>query len=242
MNARKVFSSLILFLVLLALPIAYRTTFYYSGRAPEREITPLNLDEIQIPTPPAAQYADESVVAGDGVVLVDMAHSNQLQMPELNVLAGRLAARGHQLVSWTGGGLEDALREASAFLVAAPLELFDEDEVAAVVDFVASGGRLLLLGDPTRYGFTMDEDGWIIGIDSDARSLNSLGATFGITFVDDYLYNVSDNEGNFRNIKLSGWEESDLTRGIDTVVFYAAHSLAVGDEAAAILARLNLEP
>ena len=236
MNARKALSFLILFFVLLALPIAYRYTFHYTGSPPEREVNRPQLDEIQVPTPPAAQYTDETVIAGDGIVVVDMAHNNQIQMPELNVLASRLAARGHQLVDWTDGSLKDALLEASAFLVITPLESFEEDQVATVVEFIASGGRLLLVGDPTRYGYLVDDWGWISGIDSDARYLNSLGASFGITFVDDYLYNVNDNEGNFRNIKLSEWGESQLTRGVETVVFYAAHSLAVGDEAAVILA------
>ncbi len=236
MKARKALSALILFLALLALPSVYRWVTHYTGPARDRTVTRPQLEEIQVPTPPAAQYADEEVVAGDGVVLVDLSHDNQIQISELSVLAGRLAARGHQMVSWEGGSLKDALRDASAFLVAAPLVVFEEDEVAEVVDFVASGGRLLLLGDPTRYGYQMDDYGWITGIDSDARSLNSLSAAFGITFVDDYLYNVSDNEGNFRNIKLSDWDESDLTRGVETVVFYAAHSLAVGEQAAAIRA------
>jgi hypothetical protein len=239
MKARKALSALVLFLVLLVLPTAYRYVTFYTGPAQDRTVTRPQLDAIQIPTPPAAQYADEEVVAGDGVVLVDMAHENLLQMPELNVLAGRLAARGHQLVSWDGENLKEALRDASAFLVAVPLTAFQEDEVGDVVDFVASGGRLLLLGDPTRYGYQMDEYGWITGIDSDAQSLNSLSAAFGITFVDDYLYNVVDNEGNFRNIKLSDWDESDLTKGVETVVFYAAHSLAVGEQAAAIRADQN---
>ena len=114
MNARKALSFLILFFVLLALPIAYRYTFHYTGSPPEREVNRPQLDEIQVPTPPAAQYTDETVIAGDGIVVVDMAHNNQIQMPELNVLASRLAARGHQLVDWTDGSLKDALLEASA--------------------------------------------------------------------------------------------------------------------------------
>jgi hypothetical protein len=236
MNVRRTLSFLILFLVLLALPIAFRYASFYGGRFPKREVSRPQLDQIEIPTPPAAQYADETVSPGDGVVVVDLAHGNRVEMAELNVLAGRLAARGHQLVEWTDGSPEEALLEASALIVAIPLESYDADEAAAVQEFVASGGRLLLIGDPTRYNYLVDEWGWITGVDSDAGYLNSLGAPFGITFVDDYLYNVSDNEGNFRNIKLSDWGESALTEGLDSVVFYAAHSLGVADQGALILA------
>ncbi len=236
MNVRRTLSFLILFLVLLALPIAFRAASFYVGRFPQREVSRPQLDQIEVPTPPAAQYADETVSPGDGVVVVDMAHENRVEMAELNVLAGRLAARGHQLVEWTDGSLEEALLEASALIVAVPLESYDADEVAAVQEFVASGGRLLLIGDPTRFNYLVDEWGWITGVDSDAGYLNGLSAPFGITFVDDYLYNVSDNEGNFRNIKLSDWGESALTEGLDSVVFYAAHSLGVAHEGALILA------
>lgn len=236
MNVRRTLSFLILFLVLLALPIAFRYAFFYGGRFPEREVSRPQLDRIEVPTPPAAQYADETVSPGEGVVVVDMAHENRIEMAELNVLAGRLAARGHQLVEWTEGDLEEMLLRASALIVAIPLESYDADEVAAVQDFVASGGRVLLIGDPTRYNYLVDDWGWITGIDSDAGYLNSLGASFGITFVDDYLYNVSDNEGNYRNIRLGDWSDSALTEGLDSVVFYAAHSLAVAEEGALILA------
>ncbi len=215
MNARKTLSLVILFLVLLALPVAGRYAHYYAGRPPARpEVARPALDDIEVPTPPAEPYRDEIIRPGDGLVLVDMAHDNQLQMPELSVLAGRLAARGHRLTSWTGGSLEEALLEASAFLVAVPLEFYDEAQVSAVEEFVDHGGRLLLIGDPTRYHLVEDDWGWVSGIDSDAPYLNSLSAPFGITFVDDYLYNVRNNEGSFRNIRLNDWGESDLTAGL----------------------------
>ncbi len=153
-------------------------------------------------------------------------------MPELSVLAGRLAARGHQLVEWTGGDLQAALPEASSLVVAAPMQLYDDDEIEAVETFVSRGGRLLMIGDPTRFQYLVDDWGWVTGVDSDARYLNSLGARFGIAFVDDYLYNVGDNEGSFRNLRISKWGESDLAQGLETVVFFAAHSLSVGDSLA----------
>ncbi len=233
---RKTLLLVVLFLVMLALPTALRYVSYYGGAIGQRDVARPDLESLEVPTPPASHYGDETIRPGDGVVVVDMAHSNRLEMPELNVLAGRLAARGHRLTAWSDGSLDDALLEASAFLVAVPQEVFEEEEVAAVEAFVESGGRLLLVGDPTRFSYLTDEYDWVVGIDSDASYLNELGASFGITFVDDYLYNVSDNEGSFRNIKLSDWSDSELTTGLKSVVFFASHSLAVADEAAIIRA------
>ena len=236
MNVRKSISLVILFCALLALPSAGRYAAYYTMAPARPPVVRPALDGIEVPTPPASPYSDETISAGDGVVVVDLAHSNQVEMAELDVLAGRLATRGHRLAGWDEGGLPDALRQASAFLVIAPIDSYHEHQVQAVKEFVASGGRLMLAGDPTRYAYVIDDWGWITGVESDARHLNSLGTAFGVTFMDDYLYNVSDNEGNFRNIRLRDFEDGELTTGLDTVVFYAAHSLAVADDAAVIRA------
>jgi ABC-type uncharacterized transport system. len=55
--------------------------------------------------------------------------------------------------------LEEALRPASALVVVAPGRAFSPPEVAAVRRFVARGGRLLLVADPTRYTVIYDDYG-----------------------------------------------------------------------------------
>jgi hypothetical protein len=45
-------------------------------------------------------------------------------------------------------------------------------------------------------------------------------------FQSDYLYNMTENEGNFRNIRLSDFADVELVQDLDQVVFYAAHSIA----------------
>jgi hypothetical protein len=223
MKLRKLPSLFVLFVVLAALPIAGRYTHYYTAAPDRSEVVRPPMGEIVVPTPPASQVADRPIRTTGGEVLVDLAHDNQLDVAELNVLAGRLAARGSRLALWSGDDLPGHLKTASALMVVAPLENYSEDEIQTIGDFVESGGRLLLIGDPTRYRYVADPAGSIISTESDVGYLNQLSIEFGLTFVDDYLYNVNENEGSFRNIRLDQWGGSDLTEGLGTVVFYAAH-------------------
>jgi hypothetical protein len=54
---------------------------------------------------------------------------------------------------------------------------------------------------------------------------NNLLEDYGIAFANDYVYNLQNNEGNFRNVIFSNFSPDPLTRGLSRVVFYSAHSL-----------------
>ncbi len=64
MNARKYWLLAALFFILLALPSAGRYAAYYHGRPSRPEVARPALEAIQVPTPPAAQYADETRAPG----------------------------------------------------------------------------------------------------------------------------------------------------------------------------------
>jgi hypothetical protein len=97
---------------------------------------------------------------------------------------------------------------------------------------VDRGGRLLLVGDPTRFDLRIEEGVFDFRyfIDTAQLPLNSLSRSFGLTFNGDYLYNTVENEGNFRNIILSdgSFAEHPLTDGLAKVVFYGSHSIQTG--------------
>ncbi|MBN1315226.1 MAG: hypothetical protein JXA42_07155 [Anaerolineales bacterium] len=240
MQVKKSFLYPFVFLVLLALPIAGRYALYYERPVDRPEIVRPDLDVIDVPTPSSKSYSDESQASGKGIVIVDMAHENRFELSELDVLAARLAARGYLLKEWLDEDIDQVLEEASSLLVAVPAQSFSQEEVKAVQDFVSSGGRLLLIGDPTRFEASYNMEDFSEEIDSDVPYLNSLSVAFGIAFVDDYLYNVEENEGNFRNIRLDDWGKSEdsnkIVAGLESVVFYATHSLSVPENAAIIRA------
>jgi hypothetical protein len=237
---RKGILSLVIFVLLLGAPSAARYLQYYKLGGGQAAAPPIYDPRAiaDIPTPVAGTFVDEPTV-GKGLALLDQAHANNFTLDEIGYLDGRLAARGFELVPYTGGNLATALRSANAFIVITPLEMFDKDEIRAVSEFVARGGRLLMIGDPTRFSVTIEEDffSFTFTIDTDKLPLNSLTNEFDIIFNGDYLYNTVENEGNFRNIRLNDASlgENSLTDGVNELAFYGSHSLQVGTAGTALL-------
>jgi hypothetical protein len=237
---RKPLLYLLIFLFLLAAPSAVRYLQYYRLDGEQRAAPPRYEPAAvaAVPTPAANTFVDNPE-PGEGLVLLDQAHDNRFTLDEINYLDARLSARGHQLLPYTSGNLAAALRSANAFVVIAPLVDYTQEEVVAVADFVRRGGRLLLVGDPTRFSFVFSEEDIFAlpELQTAELPLNSLANQFDITFNNDYLYNTAENEGNFRNIILnsSGLAENELTSDLERLVFYGSHSLLVGPTAVALL-------
>ncbi len=240
---RRIPLFLAIFMLLLVLPTGVRFFHFYrlggGQAAPPPRYDPAQVAQVSaVPTPAAGAFVDEPTV-GQGYVLLDMAHRNQFTLDEIGYLDGRLAARGYELLPFRGGDLSRALRAATSFVVLTPLNTFSEDEVRAVTDFVQRGGRLLLIGDPTRFGVGFEETtfSFEVFLESNKLPLNSLANAFNIAFNGDYLYNTVENEGNFRNILLQGgaFAEDALTDGLEKLAFYSALSLQVGREAKVLL-------
>jgi hypothetical protein len=209
----------------MAVPLALRWAYYYEGEYEPEEVVRPDLAEIAAPTPDLESFADRHTAVSPGVIVVDRAHANRFEMAELSVLQARLSARGQRLETVeTVEDLNEQLSYAKALIVISPGGDWASSEIEQVVRFVDKGGRLLLVTDPTRYGIEFDE--WDLPVlDDDVPHINDLAARFGLLFQADYMYNTTDNAGNFRNIKLSNFADHDLTKGLDQVVFYAAHSL-----------------
>ena len=247
---RKAALYLAIFLVLLLAPLAVRLFQYYDPLA-EAPATPPAYTGAGIgavPTPEAGNGADtvqtgaatqRDTGAARGVVVLDQAHGNQFTREELATLDGLLAARGLRVQPLAEGELTEALRAATALVVVAPVNGYSPAEAQAVSDLVARGGRVLLVGDPTRYNIEIDEaDIFAAPIIATAQvPLNDLANAFDITFRGDYLYNTVENEGNFRNILVGGdgLGDSALTERLERLALYSSHSLQLGPSAAALL-------
>lgn len=171
--------------------------------------------------------------AGDiaeGVVLVDFAHDNALFVEELNNLFSRLVSEGLQYQIITPEDAEEEgespliprLKYAKALISPLPRADYTPEEQAEIERFVDNGGRILIIGDPTR---TVE-----------VNALNSIAGSFGIVYANDYLYSLNEAsiDNNYRNVVYTNFTDSPITEGLsdgDKVIFYSGNSVtAPGQE------------
>lgn len=223
----------LLFAGLLILPTLVRGIYFHHRIYVPNPVPRPDHTAVEVPTVAAAAFADEDIPPGEGLVIIDRAHENSVDDADLTVLLARLTARGAEAVSLTpGDSLTGRLRDATALVVIAPHQPFAAWEVNAVEHFVARGGRVLLVADPSRYILRTEYDplyGEYTVPQSDATTINSLAAPFGLSFADDYIYNTARNAGNYQYVILSDFAPNPLTSGLDEVIFYAAHSISAGE-------------
>ncbi|MGD0806905.1 MAG: hypothetical protein ABSA10_05495 [Anaerolineales bacterium] len=220
---------------LIALPILIRTVWFYQGYYWRGgSIATPEYNSFTIPQPPLSTPAalpEPDVSAPGGIILLDQSHENLFSSSELASLTGIIDARGGRVENILSGNydertLADQLKYAAAYISVCPTISYSSGEVQLLQEFVQRGGRLLILTDPTRSVLRVDYSGFGSAvIVADVIAANTLLAPFDITFSDDYLYNMTEYEGNFRNVYIRNFGDHPLTDGLQTLVLYAAHSI-----------------
>lgn len=186
---------------------------------PQRSLEPVKLEQAALP---ARLEAVDNPTVSRGAVVIDFSHNNALFVEELNVLFSRIVSRGfsYELVtsstaSREGQGLSDKLRYAKALVLPLPRSDFSAEDVAEIERFVEKGGRLLIIGDPTR----------TVAVDA----INSLAGSFDIVYANDYLYSLESNDNNYRNVVYSNFVDGPITKGLNgasKVIFYGGNSIS----------------
>ncbi len=219
-------------LCVLLLPALLRGLWFYQGVF--RRAVPVAIPEyaaFTVPLPPVSTAeAPSARSASPGAhILIDQTHANNFLAAELEPLLREVGTHGGQvefLTTSDSGGLATRLASATALVIAAPNAPFTQDEVQRVEAFVGRSGRVLVLTDPTRgalfYNSYYSDTSTPL---DDSSAANTLLAPFEITVADDYLYNLVENEGNFRNVVLTHFAASPLTEDLGRVAFYASHSI-----------------
>lgn len=223
-------NKIILVIALFVLPIVGRSLWFYRDFYQAPELPNIEKIEIDVPETEFQLSLDERPISSSrGVVLVDLSHDNNLEIDDLSPLRDRLLARGVTVETRTSSSdsLEFDLRGVLALVIVAPTDKYSSEELQTITEFVDAGGRLLLAADPTR---PVPVDSYYLDDyffpESAIPVINSLANPFGVNYFDDYIYNLHDNAGNYRNVRLVINDDgNDLTKGIDSVVVYAAHSL-----------------
>jgi hypothetical protein len=204
--------------------------FYYGGlgssyAAQSPELPPTHFEDF---AKSARTEAVDNPTVSKGVVVVDYTHSNALFIEELNVLFSKIVNRGFSYEvaleassdassdssSEAATALGDKLRYAQALILPLPRLEYSDEEITEIRNFVEKGGRVMIIGDPTRT---------IV-----VEALNSIAGAFGIIYSNDYLYSLTNNDNNYRNVVYSNFKESPLTKGLDNdhkVIFYGGNSI-----------------
>jgi hypothetical protein len=220
--------------LLLVGPWLYRSAILgYNRRTyePPAPVQPQAAATAQPTAVPLALVSHPAAVADDlrGPVVVDLAHFSFVNRDRFQPLASALAANGVDLTFWLptvnfeqldnfldfpelSAALSSQLKNARALVVVSPFFLYSPAEIAVVRQFVADGGRLLLISDPD--------------ITSDAaRDLNHLASAFNLIFREDYLYDTVTSDANFTHIFAGAF--SDTLAGLtgSRVAFYGARSI-----------------
>jgi hypothetical protein len=242
-----------------------RGFFFYSGfyNPPPSEMP--SYEHIAVPLTPSVEFIDSVSDNISQTVLIDLAHDNNFDVEELNVLMLRLISRdlaiklfevegaleeellGEEVLDEEGEEpeeadqgegalneekedgeeenleeaeegeeeeeLEEELMVANAFIVVAPQEEFSSEEKETINKFVENGGKLLLIADPTRHS-----------------RINSLSLDFGLIFEPDYLYNMKENEINYRNIFVAEFEKNEITKSLEKIALYTTGSISSADD------------
>ena len=212
------------------LVVGVELAIYYRGTYSPPTLPRPPVERIVLPSHFGPEETPERLTQRIGVALVDTGHLNRYSPPEADALLARIAARGYRIeflgdrapqevfdeadFSPDVDALEAKLRFADSFVVLVPGAPYTAKEVKLVKRFVRKGGLVMLVGDATR-----------------EHRINSLANAFGITFRDDYLYNVKEHESNFQNVFFTQFTPDPLTLGLQRVTFYVTSSITGTGEA-----------
>ncbi len=218
-------------LVGISIVVAGRGLFFYSGFYRAATVEMPSYEHIVVPPAPTTEFSDV-YKEGKGIILIDLAHNNAFDPEELNVLILRLVSRGmtvrflsehDDLKKELLGNAEKKVEEeelevVNAFVVVCPRLEFSKDEKETIDKFVSNSGKLLLIADPTRYG-----------------KMNSLSLKFSLVFEPDFLYNMKENEINYRNIFVAEFKENELTKEVEKIALYTAGSISSANSSIAFV-------
>lgn len=204
---------LLFLLIGLAIFVSVWGLFFYKGYYFSPTLKEPGFEKIAPPSYPPSDFSDIVPEKGSGKIVVDLSHDNHLVLSEINVLLARLVSRGFSIeVVSEAKDFRSMLSGANALIVACPKKSFPEEDRKAVVEFAKGGKKLLLIGDPTR-----------------ASQINSLSLAFNLIFESDYLYNLKENEANYRNIFVRQFTENAITRDLKRIALYTAGSITSPD-------------
>lgn len=219
------------FVVVLALTIAVVSAgpaTQSPDRAEPADVETVDVDSFQ-PDQILSEYHDDtgqismSANAEGNLVLIDLAHQNQITEDQLGPVIRTLTTNGAQVDFLTseetrGTEFNESLREADAFVSISPQETYSENEMDGLSAFENGGGRIVLMQEPKQASV-----GLVSTLIIPPRSASQpapmapLASEFGLSFGNGYLYNMQENDNNYRTVFASPSGSDSVTEGISQI-------------------------
>ncbi len=168
---------------------------------------------------------DEDQETKKGRVVIDLSHGNQVPSGAFHLLSAELSMRGvYTAYEGTWDGVEESLGSAACLIIAAPRDTYSAEEFKVIDDFVKKGRLLLFFYDPA---IELNNNGGSL------RAINSISNRYGLTFGQGYLYNLNEKYGLYRNIYVRSFDDTNITRDIDSIILFTSTYLHSTDSDAA---------
>lgn len=207
--------------------VAANTAMQQSGGPESAGVNEVDVDTfdpgaITASTPAMDGDISMSADASDAVVVVDMAHENDVDEEQLGPVVRALSRNGATVEIMTrdqarGSEFNETLRDADAFVSISPDRSFTQQQTDGLTAFADAGGRVLLLGEPMDMGL----GGALLFRapgPEDPAPMASIASEFDLAVGNGYLYNMGENANNYRKVYVTPTGESNLTEGVDRVV------------------------
>lgn len=169
---------------------------------------------------------DPEPVDDEGLVVIDAGQANRFETADIQHLVEALDRIGYDTKIHSSGELNESLADADAFVVIDPESAYSSSTLDGIEAFVDEGGRLVIFGEPDRFEAEPGLLGGVV-LNEVESDLLELGSRFDLYFETEYVYDTTENEGNFKNVLTEPhWAASlpphdrERLETIDSVAFY----------------------
>lgn len=164
---------------------------------------------------------DADPAASSGVVVIDTAHSNDVDRADIAPLVEGLTAANHSVrYHGTGDNLTKQLDGAKAFVVITPYLGFDEEELDTIENATDDGMHLLLVAEPDWITVSRGPFGEAIPTEKQSR-IAPIASAHGVSFDTRYLYDLQTNDVNYKHVLAEPASKEELS-DIERVSAYTA--------------------
>jgi len=144
-------------------------------------------------------------LGGGTRVVLDVAHQNFITMFETSIILKELVLRGATVdIVFTREDFLELTGHADALVIACPYDLYTDQEISSIENLVQRGGRVLLVGEPTR----------------NVAFLNFVAMRFGLYYSHGYISDPDNSYFNYRNVAIRDLLQDRLTTGIQRLVLF----------------------